>query len=93
MLDFTPRSIRNVAQDPITQHTDQRAKPKVYESLIKPMPVNVQLQGTLPPYDVDRIWGRLIGHLQKMWIKRENPYSSIFQIIRYLELTYLKQQN
>ena len=57
MLDFTPRPIRNVPQDPITQHTDQRAKPKVYESLIKPMPVNVQLQGTLPPYDVDRIWG------------------------------------
>ena len=56
MLDFNPRSIRNVPQDPITQHTDQRAKPKVYESLIKPMPVNVQLQGTLPPYDVDRIW-------------------------------------
>ena len=57
ILDFTPRPIRNVPQDPITQHTDQRAKPKVYESLIKPMPVNVQLQGTLPPYDVDRIWG------------------------------------
>ena len=56
MLDFIPRSIRNVPQDPITQHTDQRAKPKVYESLIKPMPVNVQLQGTLPPYDVDKIW-------------------------------------
>ena len=56
MLDFTPRPIRNVPQDPITQHTDQRAKPKVYESLIKPMPVNVQLQGTLPPYDVDKIW-------------------------------------
>ena len=57
MLAFTPRPIRNVPQDPITQHTDQRAKPKVNESLIKPMPVNVQLQGTLPPYDVDRIWG------------------------------------
>ena len=57
MLDFAPRPIRNVPQDPITQHTDQRTKPKVYESLIKPMPVNVQLQGTLPPYDVDRIWG------------------------------------
>ena len=56
MLDFTPRPIRNVPQDPIAQHTDQRAKPKVYESLIKPMPVNVQLQGTLPPYDVDKIW-------------------------------------
>ena len=56
MLDFNPRPIRNVPQDPITQHTDQSAKPKVYESLIKPIPVNVQLQGTLPPYDVDRIW-------------------------------------
>ena len=56
ILDFNPRPIRNVTQDPITQHTDQRAKPKVYESLIKPMPVDVQVQGTLPPYDVDRIW-------------------------------------
>ena len=52
VLDFSPRSVRNVPQDPITQHTDQRAKPKVYERLIKPMPVEVQLQGTLPPYDV-----------------------------------------
>ena len=34
----------------------QRTKPKVYESLIKPVPVEVQLQGTLPPYDVDKIW-------------------------------------
>ena len=49
VLDFYPRPVRNVPQDPITQHTDQRAKPKVYESLIK-------LQGTLPPYDVDKIW-------------------------------------
>ena len=56
VMDFYPRSVRNVPQDPITQHTDQRAKPKVYESLIRPMPVDVQLQGTLPPYDVDKIW-------------------------------------
>ena len=56
MMDFYPRSVRNVPQDPITQHTDQRAKPKVYESLIRPMPVDVQLQDTLPPYDVDKIW-------------------------------------
>ena len=50
------KPVRNVPQDPITQHKDQRAKPRVYESLIKPMPVDVQLQGTLPPYDVDKIW-------------------------------------
>ena len=56
MLNFCPRPVRNVPQDPITQHVDQRTKPKVYESLIKPMPVDVQLQGTLPPYDVDKIW-------------------------------------
>ena len=55
VLDFYPRSVRNVPQDPITQHTDQRTKPKVYESLIKPMPVEEQLQDTLPPYDVDKI--------------------------------------
>ena len=56
VLDFYPKSVRNVPQDPITQHIDQRTKPKVYESLIKPVPVEVQLQGTLPPYDVDKIW-------------------------------------
>ena len=56
MLDFYPKPVRNIPQDPITQHTDQRTKPKVYESLIKPVPVEVQLQGTLPPYDVDKIW-------------------------------------
>ena len=56
VLDFYPKSVRNVPQDPVTQHTDQRTKPKVYESLIKPVPVEVQLQGTLPPYDVDKIW-------------------------------------
>ena len=56
MFDLYPRPFRNVPQDPITQHADQRLKPKVYESLIKPMPVDVQLQGTLPPYDVDNIW-------------------------------------
>ena len=28
MLDFNPRPIRNVPQDPITQHTDQRVKPR-----------------------------------------------------------------
>ena len=56
VLDSYPKSVRNVPQDPITQHTDQRTKPKVYESLIKPVPVEVQLQGTLPPYDVDKIW-------------------------------------
>ena len=59
VLDYRPwigKPVRNVPQDPITQHTDQRAKPRVYESLIKPMPVDVQLQGTLPPYDVDKIW-------------------------------------
>ena len=56
VLDFYPRPVRNVPQDPITQHTDQSAKPKVYESLIKPVPVEVQLQGTLPHYDVDKIW-------------------------------------
>ena len=55
VLDFYPRPVRNVPQNPITQHTDQRAKPKVYESLIRPLPVDVQLQGTLPPYDVDKI--------------------------------------
>ena len=56
VFDYYPRQVRNVPQDPITQHTDQRAKPRVYESLIKPMPIDVQLQGTLPPYDVDKIW-------------------------------------
>ena len=56
MLDFYPKPVRNVPQDPITQHTDQRTKPKVYESLIKPVPVDVQLQGTLAPYDVNKVW-------------------------------------
>ena len=37
VMDFYPRQIRNVPQDPITQHTDQRAKPKIYESLIRPI--------------------------------------------------------
>ena len=55
MLDVYPRPVRNVPQDPITQYTDPRTKPKVYESLIKPVPVDVQLQGTLPPYDVDKV--------------------------------------
>ena len=36
VLDYYPKPVRNVSQDPITQHTDQRAKPRVYESLIKP---------------------------------------------------------
>ena len=48
--------VRNVPFDPIAQHTDLRTKPKVYESLIKPVPVDVQLQGTLPPFDVDKLW-------------------------------------
>ena len=48
--------IKNVPLDPITQHVDLRMKPKVYESLIKPVPVDVQLQGTLPPYDIDKLW-------------------------------------
>ena len=56
ILDFYPKPVRNVPQDPITQYTDQRTKPKVYESLIKPVPVDVQLQGTLPPYDVNKVW-------------------------------------
>ena len=50
------KTVRNVPLDPITQHVDLRTKPKVYESLIKPVPVNVQIQGTLPPYDVDKLW-------------------------------------
>ena len=50
------RPVRNVPFDPITQHTDMRVKPKIYESLIKPVPVDIQLQGTLPPYDVDKLW-------------------------------------
>ena len=48
--------VKNVPLDPITQHVDLRAKPKVYESLIKPVPVDVQLQGTLPPFDIDKLW-------------------------------------
>ena len=48
--------IRNVPLDPVTQHVDLRTKPKVYESLIKPIPVDVQLQGTLSPYDIDKLW-------------------------------------
>ena len=48
--------VKNVPLDPITQHIDLRMKPKVYESLIKPVPVDVQLQGTLPPYDIDKLW-------------------------------------
>ena len=80
MLDFTPRPIRNVPQDPITQHTDQRAKPKVYESLIKPMPVNVQLQGTLPPYDVDRIWGETDWSPPKDVDQERKPYSRLSDI-------------
>ena len=48
--------VKNVPLDPITQHVDLRMKPKVYESLIKPVPVDVQLQGTLPPYDIDKLW-------------------------------------
>ena len=56
VLDLYPRPVRNVPQDPITQHTDQRTKPKVYESLLKPLHVEVELQGNLPSYDVDKIW-------------------------------------
>ena len=48
--------VRNVPFDPIAQHVDLRTKPKVYESLIKPVPVDVQLQGTLPPFDIDKLW-------------------------------------
>ena len=56
-LDFLQgKSVRNVPLDPITQHVDLRTKPKVYESIIKPVPVDVTLQGTLPPYDVDKLW-------------------------------------
>ena len=35
---------------------DLRTKPKVYESLIKPVSVDVQPQGTLPPFDIDKLW-------------------------------------
>ena len=48
--------VKNVPLDPIAQHVDLRTKAKVYESLIKPVPVDVQLQGTLPPYDIDKLW-------------------------------------
>ena len=91
VLDFYPQPVRNVPQDPITQHTDQRTKPKVYESLIKPTPVEVHLQGTLPPYDANKIWEEYDGLLLKIKTKRRSLYLSIYLIIRYLELIFQKQ--
>ena len=35
------KPVRNVPFDPIAQHVDLRMRPKVYESLIKPVPVDV----------------------------------------------------
>ena len=85
VLEFYPRPVvRNVPQDPITQHTDQRAKPRVYESLIKPVPVDVQLQGTLPPYDVDKVWEEYDWTPPKDQDQEGNLCLSMFQIIRYL---------
>ena len=48
--------VRNLSQDPTVQHIDQRTKPKVYESSIKPVSIDKQVKVTLPPYDVDKIW-------------------------------------
>ena len=85
MLDFYPKSVRNVPQDPITQHTDQRTKPKVYESLIKPVPVDVQLQGTLPPYDVNKVWEEFDWTPPKNQVQEKKPlfkYIPDYQIFR-----------
>ena len=78
--------VRNVPFDPIAQHVDLRTKLKVYESLIKPIPVDVQLQGTLPPFDVDKLWSEYdweqpdkIGSQQRKPLFKHIPDYQIFR--------------
>ena len=56
LIPIQSGQVRNVPLDPIAQHVDMRTKPRIYDSLIKPVPVDAHLQGTLPPYDVDKLW-------------------------------------
>ena len=65
-----------------------------YEGLLKPTPIEIELRGQLPPFDVDKELNFDLPKLipTKKELEKENSWI-IFQIEIYLENIYQNRQN
>ena len=54
-LEMINTKVMNIPYDPLLRPTD-RHRQRRHESLVKPIPIDVRLKGTLPPFDIDKVW-------------------------------------